>query len=520
MRNCCFVSLIIPLILLTACTAIDKKNEQIPILKCKDCNVIIIYPNNLREDHLGLYGYKKDTTPNINEFAKDSMVFTNAFSQSSWSLPSVASLFTSKYPFSHGLMNRYELAQEETTLAEILKLYNYSTVAFTGGGDYKSIYGINQGFDIFNDGDNPEIFTGSFNITTKLALEWIEGNKDKKFFMFLQGYDAHCPYNPPEKYRTLFEHSYNGDINDSVCIRSLGFKDNNSDEYINLNAYYFDNVRINKLSDINRTTKRTSEINKSKTKNPLIIQYKDITPLNLTKEDVAHMINRYDNEIRYVDDLIGNFLKKLQETGIYGNTIIIFAGDHGESLDEHGRLGRTGVGRGYYYDGVLHIPLIIKHPYIKKAQKFDGLVGTIDIMPAILNFLDIPTPHEIQGLSLLPLINGSKPDLREFIFAGGRHGPGTYPFHYNTIHDTIRSKKWKLIFERSLDLKINNLELYNIENDPMELNNLIHEEPEIAFQLKKRLFNWEKSAKSKRNLKEVKLSSEEIGAIRRAGYLG
>lgn len=493
-----FILLMVFLITILVFYINNIKTNPILMPKCHDCNVIIITPTDIGAKHMSLYGYERDTTPNIDKFAEKSIVFTSAFSPISWSLPAAASLFTSEYPFTHGLMGRNVLDPKEVTLAEILKLYNYTTAAFTGGGDYRSIYGISQGFDIFDDNDKSVIFTGSLNRSTNAALEWLKNNKDKKFFMFVEGYDAHCPFNPPEEYRTLFEQGYNGKLNDSLCVRGLNVKTktsrNLSEPYIE--AVYFENMTISP-------------------------NYAIFVKVNVTSNDVGHLKSMYDSEIRYADYTLGNFLDSLHSLGILDKTIIIIAGDHGEIFDRNGELIRFGALRGTFYDDVIHVPLIISHPHLKKGEKIDGLAQTIDVMPTILDLLSIPVNHEAQGRSLLPMVNNRSKSIHDYVFSGGRFGSGKSKlFSYMTIHDSIRGKKWKLIFERSLTGEIFIFELYDVEKDTNETNNLIAQEPEIARELKDRLRDWEKSSVKAKKLKEVNLTDAELRAAMEAGYTG
>ena len=475
---------------------LNSKNISIP--KCTDCNVVIITPTNIGAKHMSLYDYERLTTPNLDKFAKDSIVFTDAYSPISWSLPAVASLFTSQYPFTHGLMSRRVLDKNEVTLAEILKLYNYTTVAFTGGGDYKSIYGIDQGFDIFDDNDKSIIFTGSFNRSLEQATNWMENNSDKKFFMFVQGYDAHCPFDPPFEYRSFFENSYNGKINDSLCVRNIGLKSdmNGGINNYSVDAFYFVNMTISPA-------------------------YSFLVPVNLSLTDINHLTSMYDSEIRYVDTMISNFLTEVSQSNISNKTILIIVGDHGDTFGEHGRLVRLGLARGIFYDDVINVPLIIKHPYISNGRKIDSLVQTIDVAPSILDFLNIPIPYGFQGISLLPLINRSKDSVHGYIFGGGIFGnEQSEIFPQITIHDYIRDKQWKLIYERSLEGNIFTFELYNIRNDPLEFKNLAKQKSKIASSLKNNLTDWEQSSVITKKLSNVFLNDEELKELRKAGYVG
>jgi len=489
------IFLILAVVVAYAYHFIKTNNKPIMDLpECKGCNIVLITLTNVGAEHLGVYGYQRNTSPKLDRFAQDSIVFENAFTQMSWSLPVVASLFTSEYPITHGLMNRQVLSGTETTLAEILKIYGYETAAFTGGGDYRERYGVNQGFSTFKSEQNVTVFTGSFRKSTKNAYKWLLNNKGKKFFIFVQGYDAHCPFEPPENYKSLFDDNYNGTINTSLCIRSLGYKDSNVQTPDTLDAYYFTNMTVDSSFAV-------------------------LMPVNITKKDIEHLRTLYDGEVRYVDDLVGGFLEELGRLGLLNNTIIIILGDHGETFGEHGRLVRIGATRGNMYNNVIHIPLIIRHPFVKNGKKIYGLVQIIDIMPTVLDFFGIPLNREAQGKSFVPLIEGRNNSVHEYIFSGGFFGStNKILFKHSAVNYAVTSKKWKLIYERSTDGEISSLELYDIENDPNELNNLVAEEPEIAMQLKKQMLEWEKASIRQRNLKKIELSQEELKAAREAGY--
>jgi arylsulfatase A-like enzyme len=198
---------------------------------CEGCNIIIISLTNVRADHMGLYGYSRNTTPKIDQFAKKSIVFENAFSSASWTLPAFISILTSLHPLEHKVMIRYggtsfnvsslkggvafapSLNPNITSLADILRDYNYTTATFNGGFDFDQKYGATSRFDVnlgrpFNRSTIQVpykqlswsiAFYGSFNQTMEDSREWIHQNKDKKFFAYVQGFDAHCPFAIPEK---------------------------------------------------------------------------------------------------------------------------------------------------------------------------------------------------------------------------------------------------------------------------------------------------------------------------------
>jgi arylsulfatase len=176
-------------------------------------NVIIIVVSALRADHLGCYGYRRNTSFNIDKLAKESVVFERAVSQSYWTLPSLASILTSKFVSWHNVYSRdAKLGGAEKTLAEILRIYGYKTAAFTCGLDTAAAYGLNKGFDVYDVYDGNKTM-GSFSDTIPKAVEWLNKNKNQEFFLLLHSYDVHPPYNScaenyfDKGYKGVFENS-------------------------------------------------------------------------------------------------------------------------------------------------------------------------------------------------------------------------------------------------------------------------------------------------------------------------
>ena len=161
-------------------------------INCNDCNVILISIDALRADHLGVYGYSKNITPNIDKIAKEGLIFANAYSQAPLTRPSISSLMTSKYPHEHGVFtNRYVLNESETTLAEILKSKKYTTAAFVGWSIlHKKSFG--QGFDYYNNLTENEIENASE--INKEVVSWLEKNHNNKFFIWIHYMEPHDPY--------------------------------------------------------------------------------------------------------------------------------------------------------------------------------------------------------------------------------------------------------------------------------------------------------------------------------------
>jgi len=241
--------------------------------KCPDCNVILISIDTLRADHLGCYGYHKNTTPNIDRFSKDSVLFKTTIAQAPSTLPSHASIFTSLIPSHHGAFfaKKTAIPQEVVTIAEILKDNGYKTISYNSGGQVAAEYGFDQGFDLYE--STQECLANKLAKQVNRTINWINNNPDRKFFLFLHTYEVHLSYTPKKDYLDLFEKNYSGKLPKDISKKLLD-KINNGE-------------------------------------------------IKISKEDQEHIINTYDAEIRSMDDgflLLENFLR---EKDIYDDTIII-----------------------------------------------------------------------------------------------------------------------------------------------------------------------------------------------------
>ncbi len=196
---------------------------KIPALSSDEdgLNLLIITIDTLRADHTGIYGYEKIKTPHVDGLGQKGVLFNHAFCHVPLTLPSHCSLFTGNLPVFHGVRdNGYRLPAFNITLAEILKEKEYKTAAFVGAFPLDSRFGLNKGFDVYDD------LYGSKNIVRDLsfverraedvnrkALEWIANNKNEKFFVWIHYFDPHAPYEPPSPYNYEYAgREYDGEI--------------------------------------------------------------------------------------------------------------------------------------------------------------------------------------------------------------------------------------------------------------------------------------------------------------------
>ncbi len=436
-------------------------------------NVLLITIDTLRSDHIGAYGYNRNITPTIDKLAKEGIRFKHAIAQAPYTAPSHASILTSTYPFVHNTRNmffqdssgkkiegvNYPLTHTNLTLAEILKEEGYDTSAFVSGWTLTAKFsGLHQGFDVYEDNfDGEERKADKTNVLVK---QWLEKNYRKKFFLWIHYFDPHFPYSPPE----------------SIKIDSS-----------------FSEVKF----DIDLMPLK---------KNPYL---RDV--IN-SHEDIAKQVHLYDMEIKFVDQQIGKLLDVIKEYNIIDNTLIILTADHGESLTEHKEYFDHGT---YLYDVCLKIPLIIKFPNNQwQGKVVDSMVQSIDIVPTLLDFLNIPLRREFQGVSLMPMVLNKETANAPYAYS---ESDAVLSKRFGERLRTYRVKDWKLIY--ASDGVLAESELYNTTEDPYETKNLIDENKEIAERLKEKLLLTIKNHPEKK-IEGTNLPDEETKEkLKSLGYL-
>ena len=449
-------------------------------MKQKRPNIILIVMDTVRADHLSCYGYHRKTTPNIDMFAKRGVLFKKAFSAATWTIPSHASIFTGKYPFQHGAFGRNARLKEERTLPNILRHYGYTTIGITDCLILSSLTGFNKGFDIFiNTSEIPlisplfirekikdiirSIFQGLDSHTYRIN-EIIKGllrrkTVKKPFFLFINYFNAHVPYNPPKPFRNKFV------ISDSTI-------DKKKIKYIATGRVKPDLLR-NKVS----VSKKEWDIVKS----------------------------LYDGEIAYLDHRIGELVKFLEDEGLLHDTFLIITSDHGEYFGEHKLAGHVTS----LYNEVLHVPLIMVYP----RENFNGLqvshlVSTIDIFSTIMNLLGIKLGENLPSVSLYPFENRK---FHNFILAESdyleREEERLPHIHKRSI--CIITESYKYVYSPDCE------ELYDLQNDPKESINLAQKNSEKIRYFRKIL---EKTIRKPLDGKSLTSTEKEIiKKLRRLG---
>lgn len=428
--------------------------------KSKTTNVIFILIDALRADHLSSYGYRRKTSPTIDNFAKKGVRFSKAFSQAPWTKPSVASFFTSLYPSAHrtqkGQFEQYKknikvdtLNRSIKTMAEIFAENGYLTVGFCNNPHIKSIFGFAQGFDTWDER------WGDCKKMNRRALNWLKKNGSKPFFLYLHYMDVHGPYKPPKPYNELFK-----DSNDKRQVPEKWLK-----TYLGLGDH----------------------------------------------TDLGYYIAQYDGQIKYLDDQLHIFFKKISRMGIGNNTLFILTSDHGEEFLEHG-----GMEHGFtLYNELLHIPLMMKMDgSLPRGLVIENHVQLIDILPSILHLLNIKHKSILQGKSFIPLPenNQFKINTDTFVFSEMLNRGN---------QSAINRGKFKYIKNNNNKNEM----LFDLANDPLEhvnLANQMNEEIRIFRNILKKVKKSTLAAFKKLKLKkekDVEIDEQLKKKLKTLGYI-
>lgn len=350
-------------------------------------NVILISIDSLRPDHLGAYGYARDTSPYIDALATEAVLFEDAVSTSSWTLPAHISLLSSLPPLAHGVdRGGRRLAEAAPLISEVFQQAGWATVGLVSGPFLDRRFGYDRGWDVYDDQTlrwrNPK--ASHSGVTSprfhRRALELLDEAlaEESPLFLFLHYWDVHYDYEPPPPYDTLFDPGYRGTVDGKNFVR-----------------------------------------------NPQIHAEMDA-------RDLDHLVALYDGEIRWVDHHLGLLFDALRERGLYEGALIVVTTDHGDEFLEHGRFGH----RHNLHDSTLRVPLIIKYPRgWKGGARIKRTVSLLDVAPTLLAATGLTPPASFVGVDLSSPGHGSLDDSEtvrfahlfkrshgdDYVVVGGRH---------------------------------------------------------------------------------------------------
>ena len=439
-------------------------------------NVIMIISDTLRRDHLSCYGNDEIRTPNLQAFADRSLVFEDCYPSSFPTVPARADIMTGRYTFTY--LSWGPLPQDELTLAGLLSQSGYRTVAVADTPFLtRRGYGQDRGFQDFVyvrgqlDGTEREYRHMQRHVseiegycapkTFMEAANWLERHHEQPFFLYVDTWDPHEPWDPPAYYVKPYMPDYNGEV---------------------VGPSYWD------------------------------YQEDGVSERELA---IAHAC--YKGEISMVDHWFGYLMERVRVLNLLENTAIIFVSDHGFAFGEHGLFGKrrfrwnddAGFEEGFakgrtmhdqtvhrspLHNEIIQVPLMMFIPG-QEARRVSGLVTLPDLMPTVLDLMDVEIPVRVQAKSVLPLIQGESERLHDFVVT-------TAPFEElgqlsKTVDDqnrtvvevspsTITDGEWDLLYS----VEGQQVELYRSREDPGHLADVSDDYPQVIQRLHRDFATW------------------------------
>ncbi|MEM9557086.1 MAG: sulfatase-like hydrolase/transferase [Acidobacteriota bacterium] len=405
-------------------------------------NVLLVTFDTTRADHLGCYGHETIQTPSIDGLARDGVLFERAYASVPITAPSHTTILTGLYPMAHGMRDNglFVLDDATVTLAERLRDAGYATGAAIGSFPLASQFGLNQGFDLYDDHFTLpyEDFRGErvvkksrmffderpAELVNEPLLAWLDEHHDRAFFAWAHYFDPHLPVEPPPPY------------------------------------------------------------------------------------DQIYLADPYLGEIAYADEALGQLLAHLDALGVGDRTLVIVTADHGEGRGEHNELTHSTLA----YDTTLHVPMVLRIPGVDGGLRVSQRVGTVDLVPTVLDLLGLAVPDGLHGRSMVPLIEGRGAKTAEFPRAQYAETLSPRLSHGLGELRVLYDRGYKYIFGPRP-------ELYRPVDDPRELHDLVDREPEIARAMHQRLERFVQEHATDGGAAAVTMDDETRRRLEALGYL-
>lgn len=457
---------------LTACESSADDSGRIRAKR-----IILVTCDTLRADRLGLYGYERDTSPRLDAFARECIVFDEAYSSAPMTQPSISSLLAGRLPFEVGTVpgNVKLMPAEVETLAERLRAHGLSTAAFVSNwilrkpepeqGDI----GVQQGFDHFDDEMPSEGFRGKLREriatdTTDAAIDWLTRRETDSFFLWVHYQDPHGPYTPPAEYAGLFRSPRGVEPLLRVGKTRLGMGE--IPDYQALDGVY----------------------------DPAV--YRDL----------------YDAEIRYFDTEFGRLVDWLRENELLDDSLFVFTADHGEALGEHDYWfchGET------VYREIVRVPLLIRWPGgvapeqiaregTDEIRRCLQLASHLDVMPTVLDALGL-TDAGARGVSLLYEAPPTDRVLPQDLL----------PMQQQPIWRSASDGRFRLIRTDAFT----HARLFDVSNDPGETTDLAQQHPEYVKELARRRAEFLENTEARQGA-DMFIDADDAATMDALGYTG
>jgi arylsulfatase A-like enzyme len=405
-------------------------------------NVLLIVVDTLRANHLGSYGYHHPTSPNIDALAASGVLAERMFCEAIPTQPAFTTLASGQHPIEHGIIAHNDeavLERKTRLMAEVFLEAGYVTCAVDNLGRARPWF--QRGYECIIDPSLRRILPMGVTCDeiNERAIPWLRAFGREPFFMMIHYWDPHVPLVPPSRFHGLF---YNGGVPTDPANRSL-------DDWW---------------------------------KHPVGIMARDtwLRTADGLITDADYVVALYDQEVRYVDEGIGNLVGVLDELGVADNTLVVLMADHGESLTDHGIFfEHHGL-----YDCTLHIPFIMRLPgRLPQGVRLPQIFHTSDIAPTLLKAAGLSRPATMSGQEFWRLATGED--------QVGGHKRVISAESTVQAKWSLRTDTHKLILAREPDFYGTPMrELYDLVADPREEHNLADEQPELADAMAAELEGW------------------------------
>lgn len=434
---------------------------------------VLITIDTLRADHLGCYGYFRNTSPNIDALARECVVFDHAYAPIATTLPSHASMLTARYPLEHGILANvthggrpFGWSRDVLSFAEVAKDAGYATAGFVGARPLKRLTGIAAGFEVWSEPSGGERRAGE---TLEQVRQWLDGPAREPFFLWVHFYDPHWPHRAPPPYHRMFgSDGHDPKLEAWLAERKIGASSARADK---------------------RSTTETRAA-----------------------------IDGYCGEVRYTDSQVGLLLGALREKGFLERSILVLTSDHGEGLNQH-----DVAAHGLVWDEHLRVPLLIRFPEASGVapRRVGELVSLVDLFPTLLGRVEpLETAKWSQFLALSSGVDALAQHHRDRPIFGQRtereltEDPGAM--------FALTTREWKYVHQPGGEDR-----LFDRLRDPHELENRIAQEAATAERLRGITAVWreeqERRGAALEPAKEPVLDEGELEAnreeLRELGYL-
>jgi len=418
-------------------------------------SMVLIIVDTLRADHMGTYGYDRETSPNLDALAQEAALFENAFAAATWTLPSVASMFTGLIPSQHDAGRPYEdergeqfsiIRPQARVFAEVLREHDYTTAAIVNAPFMHEGFGFARGFDHYDWAPASDSQVRRADVTVDTALAWLDQHGNEPFFLVVHVFDVHRHYDAPEPFRGRFTDEFGDPYRDTLAT----------------------------------------------------LESRDLAENNL---DHPFIMAAYDEEIAFVDAQMGRFFEGMRARGILDASTVMLTSDHGEGFEEHDSSGHGHT----LFNEMLRVPLMVWGPDVE-AGRYEDPVSLIDLEPTILEVSQSGVETMGNGSSLWPLLTTGRSLPRRTLFAEWTH-PGElkavirWPF--KAILDPETDKRW----------------LFNLSEDPGEEINLLEDRAAAFYEFQADLQTLLRPGPGADTENQAEIDPAVLKALRSLGYI-